>query len=475
MDPLSTQTSNPPVPITQTALHDFEQIPSDLEGSTAGVDRKTKKRIQNRVAQRTYRTRIKQRLHDLQQQVHQLQQKEGEQQRDAQTRELEADDSGNEGATFYPPFAQIPTTTTMAMPIRSNLEVTSQDVPGTKPMGPDPWTSISSQPNMWNPPLGVGGQNFVYNPFPLPTKPPLGLGSGAATLQSLSPANLPLDLSNNVLCPPTCHGEPPRDTLALSHGVEDTSQRQIINPVGNIFNTDEDGQICHSHGFNSPDLSPWGHRPEMRATSDDSIPARPIAHTPQPSYYRDTTASMATTPIQWPGSGLPHPQATVEEQFEYVLSCAQRVGFDSFDTMALHYYTRNFHPASALALEQRLSRNRRLPELLAELRKQSVTWSTWQRRGYQDEMLKAAEEICTVEYNEFHKADGNGSENESINEASLGDMLPNLGALLTGLVSSNPQLSQRQISEVVFMSMRLLCGLEGPPNQSAGSSRQSPR
>ncbi|RWA13132.1 hypothetical protein EKO27_g1973 [Xylaria grammica] len=486
MDPLSTQTSSSPAPTKQTALHNFEQIPSDLEGSTTGVDRKTKKRIQNRVAQRTYReayhitpqrsrlrlsslrtgTRIKQRLHDLQQQVHQLQQKEGEQQRDAQTRELEADDSGNEGATFYPPFAQIPTTTTMAMPIRPNLEVTSQDVPGTKPMGPDPWTSISSQPNMWNPPLG--GANFVYNPFPLPTKPPLGLGSGAATLQSLSPANLPLDLSNNVLCPQTCHGEPPRDTLALSHGVEDTSQRQIINPVGNIFNTDEDGQICHSHGFNSPDLSPWGHRPEMRATSDDSIPARPIAHTPQPSYYRDATASMATTPIQWPGSGLPHPQATVEEQFEYVLSCAQRVGFDSFDTMALHYYTRNFHPASALALEQRLSRNRRLPELLAELRKQSVTWSTWQRRGYQDEMLKAAEEICTVEYNEFHKADGNGSESESMNEASLGDMLPNLWGLLTGLVSSNHQLSQRQISEVFTAVLVTRQSLDTTVNPYAG-------
>ncbi|TGJ88323.1 hypothetical protein E0Z10_g446 [Xylaria hypoxylon] len=132
---------------------------------------------------------------------------------------------------------------------------------------------------------------------------------------------------------------------------------------------------------------------------------------------------MATTPTQWPGSGLPNPQEKVEEQFEDVLTCARRVGFDSFDTMALHYYTRNFHPASAVAQEQRLSRNRRLPELLAGLRKQSSTWSNWQRRGYQDEMLKAAGEVYRMEYTEFHKADGNSSENDSVNEVPLEDMV----------------------------------------------------
>ncbi|KAF2970438.1 hypothetical protein GQX73_g3100 [Xylaria multiplex] len=439
MDPHSNRTNDPPMPPSQIILQNAEHIPSNLEGSTTGVDRKTKKRIQNRVAQRTYRTRIKQRLHDLQQQVHQLQQREGEHQRDTQTRELEADDSGNEGVAIYPPFTRIPTT----MAVRSNLEATSQEIPR------DPWTGVHSQPNMWNSPLGATG--FAYNPFPLPTKPPLELTPGT-TLQSLSPTSLPLDLSSSVLCSQTCHGEPPRDTLAFSRGVEDNSQHQIINTVGNIFETDEDGQICHSHGFNSPDLSPWGQKLELRAATDDSIPGRQTINTPQPNFYRDgiTNPPMATGPTQWSVGGLTNPQPTVEEQFEYVLGCAQRVGFDSFDTMALHYYTRNFHPASALALEQRLSRNRRLPELLAELRKQSTTWNPWQRRGYQDEILKAAEEICAIEYSGFHKADGNGSENESVNEAALGDTLPNLCAFLTGLVSSNPQLSQRQISEVVF-------------------------
>ncbi|KAI1424963.1 hypothetical protein F5Y12DRAFT_750054 [Xylaria sp. FL1777] len=476
MDPAATRTSDLPIPMNQTAIHNNERIPTDLEGSTVGVDRKTKKRIQNRVAQRTYRTRIKQRLHDLQQQVHQLQQKEGDQQHDTQLREVEADDSGNEGVAFYTPFPRAPIIT----PVHGhsgdpfNLEVTSQDISGVKSTDSSPWAGIPGQPNMWNSPLG--GTNFAYNPPAMRTRPPLDLAAGT-TMPTLSPTRLPLDLSRSVLCSPTCHGEPPRDTLAFSRVNEDNSQRQPHSRADKIY--DEDGQICHSHGFNSPHLSPWGHKLELKTSTDDSIATEHMASASQPSFYQDksSTTSMATTPSQWPGNWMQSQQATVEQQFEYVLGCAQRAGFDSFDTMALYYYTRNFHPTSALALEQRLSRNRRLPELLAELRKQSATWSALQRRGYQDETLKAAEEICTMEYSEFQRAEASGSENESVNEAALGDMLPNLWALLTGLVSSNAQLSQRQVSEMVFMSMRILCGLEVPQNQPGGTStsRQSPR
>lgn len=109
----------------------------------------------------------------------------------------------------------------------------------------------------------------------------------------------------------------------------------------------------------------------------------------------------------------------MEEQFEDVLSCAQRAGFSNFDNMALDYYTRDFHPASALALEQRQSRNRHLPELLGEIRKQSTTWSALQRRGYQDATMKAAEDICAAEFNEFRTTEIN----EDLNEGVLEDMV----------------------------------------------------
>ncbi|KAI0810123.1 hypothetical protein GGR55DRAFT_689292 [Xylaria sp. FL0064] len=458
------------VPTNRAALQKNEHDPSD-EGSTAGVDRKTKKRIQNRVAQRTYRTRIKQRLQDLQQQVHQLQQKDGEKQHNIQPSEIEADDGGAEGVAFYTSYTRNPTIPPLHGNSRDpfNLEMTSQDIPGMKSTDSSPWAGIPSQTNTWNSPLG--GDNFIYNPSPMRTRPPVNFSSGFAP-QSLSPPRLSLDLPNSILCSPTCQGEAQRDTLVFSGGNKDNPRGLLNNQTGNIHETDEDGDICHSHGFNSPHTSPWGQKLESKTSSNDCIAARHVGPAPQQGFYQDriTHASMTAVPTQWPGNMPSNQQAAMEQQFEYVLNCAQHAGFDSFDTMALQYYTQNFHPSSALALEQRLSRNRRLPELLAELRKQSTTWSALQRRGYQDEALKAAEEICIMELNDFHRSKASRSDTDDASERLLADMLPNLWVLLTRIVSSNSQLSQRQISEAVFMSMSILCGLGSSQIQPVGSS-----
>ncbi len=136
--------------------------------------------------------------------------------------------------TFYTPFTRAPNITQVHGHSRDpfNLEVTSQDIPGVKSTDSGPWAGIPSQPNMWNPPLG--GTGYVYNPFPMRIRPPLDLDSGTA-IQSLSPAGLPLGISNTVLCSPTCHGEPPRDTLAFSHGNEDNLQRQLHSRTDNIY------------------------------------------------------------------------------------------------------------------------------------------------------------------------------------------------------------------------------------------------
>lgn len=138
--------------------------------------------------------------------------------------------------------------------------------------------------------------------------------------------------------------------------------------------------------------------------------------------YRDQrprrdAASLLSIPI--PEAEPPRPEAAVEDRFQYVLACARRVGFEGFDAMALQYYARNFDPASALAPEQRLSRNRRLPGLLAELRTQSASWSAWQSRNYQDEILKAAEEICAVECRESRRHEADGSDLEGLGEEEL--------------------------------------------------------
>ncbi|KAI0108989.1 hypothetical protein GGR51DRAFT_513973 [Nemania sp. FL0031] len=474
MDTLSTSTSPLPISPDHTGQHtNTEHLPADLDGPPAGIDRKTKKRIQNRVAQRTYRTRIKQRLHDLQQEVHTLRQKEEEQQRDSLPCETGVSDS-DEGMRFYGPFIRDFNTTPTHGKERSNLEVTRQDGPDIKTTDSGPWAGIPGQSNMWT--SSVEESGFLYNnTFHMPTRPRLEL-TGGATTQDLSPPTLPINISTSINYSPTYHREHQRDALEFSSGIEGNLQQPVTNRTNNPYVPVEEGRVTNFQGFGgSPRVSPWGHKVELNTTTDASTPPIAARHTniPQPILYQDGTTAepMMPTLTQWPENTFPNPQATLEEKFEYVLSCAQRVGFDSFDTLSYHYYTRNFNPASALALDQRMSRNRRVPELLAELRRQAATWSTWQRRGYEDEMLRAAQEICIMEFNEFRKWE----EPESLNETALGDMLPNLGSFLTALVASNPHLSQRQISETVFISMRHLCGLDGTQSQSVTSSRQSPR
>ena len=100
---------------------------------------------------------------------------------------------------------------------------------------------------------------------------------------------------------------------------------------------------------------------------------------------------------------VPGIDSTVEEKFEYLLAYARRVGFNGFDALTSQYYTLNFDHTSPLALEQRTSRNRHLPAILAELRQRSRNWMPWERHGYQAEILKSAEEICTAECSNFRK------------------------------------------------------------------------
>ncbi|KAK4140271.1 uncharacterized protein C8A04DRAFT_15112 [Dichotomopilus funicola] len=137
------------------------------------------------------------------------------------------------------------------------------------------------------------------------------------------------------------------------------------------------------------------------------------------------TPSTTTAPSELSDDAAPRADAAIEDRFEYVLACAKRAGFDGFDAMALQYYAHNFDGRSPLALEQRLSRNRQLPRLLSELSRRSGSWSAWQRSGFLDETLKAAEQICARECGEYRAAEreretGMGTP-ESMDEMPLED------------------------------------------------------
>ncbi|KAI0400812.1 hypothetical protein F4802DRAFT_471427 [Xylaria palmicola] len=476
MDPLSTPANK--LHVDQKKPYKTENNPSNLEGPTADIDRKTKKRIQNRVAQRTYRTRIKQRLQDLQQQVNTLQKKEGEKQHDSQTPEIKIDDSNKEDMNFGSPFAKHPASASFLGQRKDefSLGLSCPDISGIQTAALGAWAGIPSQPAVWNPPLDRT-RNLYGNPFPVPARPPI------YTVAGLPPTNLPIDSSSNSLHSHTSYADHSRNRLAYSHEVEENPYPQVPHRADNTAETNEQERIGNFPGFNTPYPYPLTQKLELRFTPESTAPATPAAsvgptmNIPQSNFYPDeianTPMSMATTSC--PENALPSPQATVEERFEYVLGCARRVGFDNFDTMASQYYLQNFHPDSKLAKEQQTSRSQHVPELLAELRKQAPSWGPWERRRYQDETLREVHDICAEEYSEFRKFEAGSQEEGAVSEAALGYLLPNLWVLLTGLVSNNTQLSRKQVSDIVFTSMRHLYGLEGPRTQMATSSRQSPR
>lgn len=140
---------------------------------------------------------------------------------------------------------------------------------------------------------------------------------------------------------------------------------------------------------------------------------------PQSTISTSPWGSIATTAAtEVSDAGSPHQFSSIEERFEYVLECARRVGFDTFDSMAAQYYGSSFDPCSSLAMDQRLSRNRHLPALLAEIRQKSSQWSVWERRAYQDEALKTAEDICAIECREFRSMQDLGDAN-AVNLATI--------------------------------------------------------
>ncbi|KAL9624638.1 MAG: hypothetical protein Q9160_001303 [Pyrenula sp. 1 TL-2023] len=98
------------------------------------------------------------------------------------------------------------------------------------------------------------------------------------------------------------------------------------------------------------------------------------------------------------------PNATLNERLEYVLDSVQKAGFEHLDVVVSKYYTAELTDSTAMASAQRLSRNRHLPRILAALREHSNTWTDWEAQGYRDEILRSAESILLKEYDKYTKS-----------------------------------------------------------------------
>ncbi|KAH7309180.1 hypothetical protein B0I35DRAFT_95203 [Stachybotrys elegans] len=107
-----------------------------------------------------------------------------------------------------------------------------------------------------------------------------------------------------------------------------------------------------------------------------------------------------------PDTGKGHPSCgarevkedcSAVERLEHVLEVMNRSGFESLESLMSEYYTADFRPFPRLAGLQHLSRNRKLPSLLADLRINAASWTEWEAQGYKSEIVWSAESILTAE------------------------------------------------------------------------------
>lgn len=195
---------------------------------------------------------------------------------------------------------------------------------------------------------------------------------------------------------------------------------------------------------------------------------------PESSYLSNMNPAAAGMPATvGMQARKPSQNATLDERFQCIMEQVDAAGFESFDAMATAYYTQNFSDTSPLADEQRLSRNRRLPQFISEVNTAaSKGWSDWERKGFQDEILRTAEGMLTSEgcdarqqlggkVNQLVEAQDNGNA-AAAGEAmvsmkrTIQEQLPNSWALTMALASDNRHSWQSDRSNTALATTLLL-------------------
>lgn len=89
--------------------------------------------------------------------------------------------------------------------------------------------------------------------------------------------------------------------------------------------------------------------------------------------------------------------ASIDARLSQVLKAVNAAGFDSLDSAVIAYYKKSSKGNDGLRQEQRLNRMRRLPVLLKELHHSAQGWGQWERRNFQEQIIRSTEDILFAE------------------------------------------------------------------------------
>ncbi|KND92229.1 hypothetical protein TOPH_03024 [Tolypocladium ophioglossoides CBS 100239] len=412
-------------------------------------DPKEKKRIQNRVAQRTYRHRMKARLGELQARL------DSHERRGVQQATHDNSDSSSSSNGCGLPYN---TNTTSAThnggsvaghsPITNGYgrETSPSPIPGDKPPAPMPML----QPNMYDhpadPSLYPQAAHFLSTPPNSHPSPPPANGL-------LSPPGPPgversvkvsedfvLDclrfqtqLLNrlNSLQDPSCVGPPPYGAPDSMGPILDAmSQPEQVACVNAFTPSQAEGL---DFAFDAP-VDVWkteqlDHKMRHHSPPTDALNFAPLPPPLMAPSVMDPNPDMRPVPPP-----MPPGTASLDQRFEGIMQHVEAAGFESFDDLVTAYYSDTFCETSPLANEQHLSRNRRLPKVISDVFQATDSWTHWERRGFQEEILKTAESMLISEGSSVRSS--LMSQIRPLIETQDGAIPPNVGDALLGMKKS---------------------------------------
>ncbi|KND86913.1 hypothetical protein TOPH_08461 [Tolypocladium ophioglossoides CBS 100239] len=449
MSPSPSTTSGP------YSLPDKDEMQLSAEDDWTRVkDRKEKKRIQNRVAQRSYRSRMKARLGELQSrlQYHEDQRaKEDSERQDLSP--MSPPSPSNNGSLITPPSSNIhvaplqepdPSSTASSSPptppdVSSEMGATPQHAKTLGNFAPQQMDVASTESSPWfidssslmqhgdpssyaQPSIPTPSVTIPHTPNPMMSAFMPQCQRGAAEGTSNLSQSILQDCLRFQMQLLTKKNTPDNISVAQREELLSTMQNMVFsnashiaraNSYGGMSATDfptVDDRLKLTPGQDVPNM-PW--KPMLQSyTSQLSPPSQmeisqmeslvnskpPSMHdTPAPSHREATSEFFASNSTNSPSASTNQPPKSIDERIEAALEGLESLGFSNFDSFAEAYYSGNFDESSHLAAEQGMSRKRRLPRLLSEILDAAQSWDPWERRGLNEEVLRTAESLLVSE------------------------------------------------------------------------------
>ncbi|KAK6850501.1 hypothetical protein PG987_000135 [Apiospora arundinis] len=143
-------------------------------------------------------------------------------------------------------------------------------------------------------------------------------------------------------------------------------------------------------GSRSPSVSGhWSLHEEVTSSTAPSSIAPQSASTSS-----STGAARESSPANLGSKGT---SGGATSRFKTILEASKAAGFSDFDKMVIAYYTSQFERSSIAAMAQKASRGRRLRSVVQELQAHSNKWSRWESRELQESFLEATKSLCIEE------------------------------------------------------------------------------